>query len=118
MKIPKHLNVHTCIKCREALQDSAYKRCGVGLVKAQFFFDYECGSCGHLGRYVLDIKDRFSPSEALIALADMLEETKGKQGASKGNIASELNKIVGVQDLLKQAGGNDAPREPSKDKPK
>lgn len=115
MKIPKNLNMDLCNECRKNLKDKDYKRCGVLLDKPVVFFDYECSNCQHVGRYVLALEEKIDPTEALIHLSSLLKETS--EEPIKGNIRSELNKIVGVNDLLK-LGGKDAPREPPRDKPK
>jgi len=113
MKLPENLKIHTCFKCKASLADENFNQCGVSLLKPQLVFDYECPTCGHYGRYNLDLKTKMTPIEALNFLAALMEMEKIQQDSEKGNIRSQLNKISGVQDLLR-LGGNDAPKERTK----
>lgn len=113
MKIPLNLSIHQCNSCKKKLAQENFLRCGVTLPKPSVIFEYECGHCGHFGRYILDVADALNPSQALRKLADLLEKpSKKEEETTKGNIRSQLNKIKGVQDLLK-LGGENAPRESS-----
>jgi len=110
MKIPPELNINQCNKCKAVLQDSAFNRFGFSIVTHQHFFEYKC-PCGHTACYVLQASKSLSPPEALLKLAQTLIECEQEQASdSKGNIKDVLNKITGVEDLLK-LGGNNAPRE-------
>lgn len=111
MKIPKSLRVHVCNKCKGELQDKDFKRCGFNFIRHQYFFDYLCCFCEHNGCYVLQVSDTLTAGQALARLGESLIEGDSEEPIdSKGNIRETLNKIVGVQDLLK-LGGKDAPRE-------
>lgn len=105
--IPKSLGVEICNSCRKKLIDSDYQRCGVILANARICIDYKCSNCKYDGRYMLNY-DMSSPVESLLLLAGLLEgspaamETKG--------ISGQLDKIVGIDDLLR-LGGQDGPRE-------
>lgn len=119
MKIPKSLRIHNCNKCKGELRDTDFKRCGFNFVKHQYFFDYLCRFCDHNGCYVLQVNASLTAGQALGKLAESLiegdaAETQQEESDSKGNIRETLNKIVGVQDLLK-LGGKDVPREQSTD---
>lgn len=106
MKLPtEKWAIDKCGACKVKLEEKNFSRCGVVLKTQQIFFDYECRACAHRGRWTIDIQSNMDAPEALMFLATTLAE-----GDSKGNIAADLNKIVGVQDLLK-LGGKDAPRE-------
>ena len=110
MKIPPNLNIRHCNSCRKKLDDKNFLRCGVSLPKADIIFEYECGHCGHFGRYVLDSVAGMTPTVALRKLAELLETPTKKDEATKGKIRSELNKINGIQDIL-DYGGDDIPKE-------
>jgi len=102
------LQIHICAVCKSPLKDINFSSCGIMLAKPAFFFDYKCEHCNHLGRYIMDLKVPMGPVASLSLLASLMEETE--EDDSKGNIKSQLNKIVGVQDLLR-LGGDSAPRE-------
>jgi RNase P subunit RPR2 len=111
IKIPREFKIHKCSECGAELTDSDFKRCGVSLSdKPSYVFDYECGCCAHFGRYLLELKKGIEIPDALKILADLL---KKEDNIEKGHIRSQLNKIIGVQDLLK-LGGTDAPTEPDR----
>jgi hypothetical protein len=110
MKLPRDLGIHTCFNCKNDLLDDNFKRCGISLERPQLFFDYECSTCEHSGRYYLELLTKMGPVESLIFMATLIEAVNIQKNSVKGNIKQQLNKITGVQDLLR-LGGTDAPRE-------
>lgn len=115
MKIPD-LDIHRCNSCKQLLQDSDFQRFGAVINQPQMCFDYHCRRCGHLGRYVLDVKTpsgKPDPIYCLQMLISLLQSPDAKSVEPlKGNIRAQLNKIEGIDDLLR-LGGDDAPREPT-----
>ncbi len=113
MKLPRDLNIHTCFSCKGELLDESFNGIGVSLSSPQIFFDYKCPNCGHDARYTLELLTEMDPAQALIYLSAKLNLANIHAEPEKGNIKQQLNKITGVQDLLR-LGGTDAPRERTK----
>lgn len=113
MRIPRSLKIHKCNDCQAALEDGNFRRCGLSSTDKHFFFDYFCPACGFAGSYTFDIKKEMTDGEAVSKLAQALIDAES-EADSKGNIKDQLNRIVGVQDLL-DLGGKDAPKEKPRD---
>ncbi len=86
MKVARELNVHICSACKAPVEDGDFLRCGVSVVnKPQFFFEYRCPRCSHLGRHVLDIHDRLGVPQALCALAEFVTDDADNRKALDWN---------------------------------
>lgn len=73
------------------------------------YFEYTCPHCRHPGRWLIPVAEN-RPVESLQTLVNDLASTNASLGYEKGRLAADLNKIHGVNDLLRLCGPY-APRE-------